>query len=291
MEGDQLTNSIPDSQRGALIRTTQNAYMEIFPTRSVEGSLHVLPRGSHVAVTCSPTRGVDVTLEFSERLAAAGFKVVPHISARSLRGSEHLDRVMKRLDDLQIDSLFVVGGDNSAPAGPYSTALHLLRAIAERDHKFKSIGVAAHPEGHPRAGSDLLLTQLKKKQEFADYLVTQMCFDASLLAEWLVDIRERGISLPAWIGVPGVADRARLVTTSLRIGVGDSLRFLRKFGSIAGKLLASKTYRPDSLLLELAPHMADAANNIAGLHIYSFNQVEKTETWRQEFLASLQDES
>ena len=47
------------------------------------------------------------------------------------------------------------------------------------------------------------------------------------------------------------------------------------------------TERPDELLFDLARFLADPFYNIAGHHIYCFNQVVQTEQWRHEFLESL----
>jgi methylenetetrahydrofolate reductase (NADPH) len=276
-----------DAEREALLKTVEDAYMEIFPTPTIESKLDVLEPNSYVAVTCSPTKGVDVTLDMVERLALRGYKVVPHIAAKMVKDDAHLREILKRLDDLPIISIFVPGGDAAQPVGKFSTAYELLRAIAEIDHKFTEIGVAAHPEGHPAVSNDVLLEHLHEKQEVSNYMVTQMCFDAGALATWLRDVRERGITLPAWIGLPGVSDRSTLVTTSLRIGVGDSVRYLKNRGRIAARLLMSRTYRPDGLLTDLAPYIADPAYGIEGHHIYCFNQVERAEQWRHEFLDSL----
>jgi methylenetetrahydrofolate reductase (NADPH) len=261
--------------------------MEIFPTPTVESKLDVLEPGSYVAVTCSPSKGVDETLDMSERLANRGFKVVPHIAARMVRDNAHLKEILRHLDDLPIISIFVPGGDAEKPVGEFACALDLLRAISEFDHKFTEIGVAAHPEGHPSIDDDVLMEDLIKKQEFSNYLVTQMCFDAKVIGDWLRDIRNADITLPAWIGLPGVSDRSTLLKTSLRIGVGNSLRYLRKNRKIAAQLMKSRSYRPDNLLFDLAPYIADPFYNIAGHHIYCFNQVARTEEWRHKFLESL----
>jgi methylenetetrahydrofolate reductase (NADPH) len=276
-----------DKERKALLHHVREAYMEIFPTATIESKMSVLEPRSYVAVTCSPSKGVDVTLDMAERLAHRGFKVVPHIAAKMVRDVAHLRDIMRRLDDLPISSIFVPGGDASQPVGEFGCALDLLRAMAEFDHKFTEIGIAAHPEGHPSISPDVLMEQLLKKQEVANYLVTQMCFDVNALASWLRAIREAGVTLPAWIGLPGVSDRSTLVTTSLRIGVGDSLRYLKNRGKLALRLLRSSTYRPDELLADIAPYLVDPAYDIAGYHIYSFNQVERTEQWRHEFVDAL----
>jgi methylenetetrahydrofolate reductase (NADPH) len=132
------------------------------------------------------------------------------------------------------------------------------------------------------------MDELKKKQEFSNYIVTQMCFDADIIGNWVRDLRDNGVTLPIWLGLPSVSNRASLMTTSLRIGVGNSLRYLKNHGSIAAKLLMKKEYRPDDLLFDLAPYLADPELNIEGHHIYCFNQVAKAEDWRHEFLAELQ---
>jgi methylenetetrahydrofolate reductase (NADPH) len=280
-------SALPARDCQILAHTVREAYMEIFPTESIESRLDVLEPGSYVAVTCSPTRGVDVTLDMSERLALRGFKVVPHIAAKMVRNRKHLREIIARLNGLPIISIFVPGGDADAPVGDYATALSLLRDIAELEHKFTEIGVAAHPEGHPVVGEEELINELLKKQQFANYLVTQLCFDAQTLGNWLHEIRERGVSLPAWLGVPGVADRTSLLKTSMRIGVGNSLRYLKRNPKVAAKLMLSSEYRPDDLLVDLAPYVSDPAFDICGYHVYCFNQVERTEQWRHDFLEGL----
>lgn len=279
--------ALKSQETEVLAHTVREAYMEVFPTDTIEAKLDVLEPGSYVAVTCSPTKGVDVTLDMSERLALRGFKVVPHVAAKMVRDRAHLLEIIAHLNDLPIISIFVPGGDADAPMGEYDTALSLLRDIAELDHKFTEIGVAAHPEGHPAASNEELLNALLMKQEFANYLVTQMCFDSDVVGSWLRTIRESGVHLPAWIGLPGVADRGSLLKTSLRIGVGDSLRYLKRNPKVAARLMLSNEYRPDELLKDLAPYLADPACNIQGHHIYCFNQVEKTEQWRHSFLEKL----
>lgn len=279
--------SLSDVERQALALAMHETYMEIFPSPSIEQRLDVLEPCSYVAVTCSPVRGVDVTLDLSERLVGRGFRVVPHIAAKMVRDHGHLQEIMRRLGDLGVESIFVPGGDAPRPLGEYATALQLLRAIAEFDHRLQHIGVAAHPEGHPAVDSESLLRELAAKQPYATYLVTQMCFDAAALAAWLRMIRDRGITMPAWIGLPGVFDRAALLAASLRIGVGASLRLLRDRGRLVRRLFGPKVYRPDMFLNEFAPRLAELEFGIAGFHLFCFNKVRESEDWRRQFIADL----
>jgi methylenetetrahydrofolate reductase (NADPH) len=282
-----VIHDISASQRRALIETVRESYMEIFPTATIESKLDVLEPNSYVAVTCSPTKGVDATLAMAERLAVRGFKVVPHIAARMVRDKAHLREIIKRLDDTPIVSLFVPGGDSERPAGDYDKALDLLRDIADIDHKFTEVGIAGHPEGHPIASDEELIEQLLKKQEYANYIVTQMCFDAGKIKNWLLDIRSKGVELGCWLGLPGAADRNSLIKTSLRIGVGDSVRYLKRQARNTARLMASKKYKPDDLLFQLAPIIADPDLKIAGHHVYCFNLVERCEKWRHGFLEEM----
>jgi methylenetetrahydrofolate reductase (NADPH) len=283
-----MKRRISETEKHALATTVREAYMEIFPTDTVEARLDALEPGSYVAVTCSPAKGVEVTLDMSERLANRGFKIVPHIAARMVKDKGHLGEIMARLNDLPIISIFVPGGDAPKPAGVYSKALELLRDIAEFEHRFTEIGIAGHPEGHPAVSNEVLFEEMRQKQQYANYIVTQMCFDAQIIGKWVRDIRSDGITLPVWLGLPSVSNRASLMTTSLRIGVGNSLRYIKNNGKIVARLLQSRNYRPDDLLIELAPYLADPELKIEGHHIYCFNQVEKAEQWRREFLAELE---
>ena len=284
-----MAEDLSDAEREALIHAVHESYMEIFPTATIESKLDVLEPGSYIAVTCSPTKGVDETLDMSERLAGRGFKVVPHIAARMVRNKAHLREIFARIDQTSIISLFIPGGDADTPVGEYSRALDLLRDMADIDHKFTEIGIAAHPEGHPAASDEELIEQLLAKQEYANYLVTQMCFDAARVDAWLHEIRESGVHIPAWLGIPGAADRSSLIKTSLRIGVGESVRFLRRQRKKAAHLMVNSKFVPDRLQFALAPTIANPDLRVAGQHVFCFNQVEQSEKWRHDFIESVRD--
>ena len=95
--------------------------------RRVIERLAVLQPGSRVAVTCSPAKGVDETIVFSDTISRLGFKVIPHLAARAVRDRAHLRDITAKLTDLGVDIIFVPGGDAAKPVGSYSTALDLLR--------------------------------------------------------------------------------------------------------------------------------------------------------------------
>jgi len=267
------------------------AYLEIIPTSTILDRVVHLPQHSYVAITCSPAHGVEPTLELAEKLRALPeerqLKLVPHIAARMVRDRGHLQEILARLDALRVESIFVPGGDAPEPVGDYDCALELLRDMAEIGHSIEDVGIAAHPEGHPLVDDAELMRLLQAKQPYATYLVTQMCFDPDALIGWLRRVRDAGVTLPAWIGLPGVAEIPRLLSLSLRIGVGQSVRVLKKQKGLLRRMVTSKPYQPDDLLASIQRHLGDPGLNIPGFHLFSFNDVERTERWRQQTLEKL----
>jgi methylenetetrahydrofolate reductase (NADPH) len=120
----------------------------------------------------------------------------------------------------------------------------------------------------------------------ATYIVSQICFDPETIRVWVQRVRERGVALPIWIGLPGIVPNAKLLRISMRIGLGESARFLRAHRAWL-KRVVTRTFTPGSLILGLAPLYCDAAANIGGFHIYTFNELERTERWRQHMIEQL----
>ena len=110
-----------------------------------------------------------------------------------------------------------------------------------------------------------------------------MCFDPERVVAWAERARARGVDLPIHLGVAGVVDRTRLMSMGRRLGVGASLRFLRKNRRSIGRLLTAADYDPDSLLDPLTPDLGRLG--ITGLHCFTFNQVGATAGWRADTLA------
>jgi methylenetetrahydrofolate reductase (NADPH) len=183
--------------------------------------------------------------------------------------------------------IFVVGGDAEKPAGRFDSSLQLLETMSNLDHGIETVGIGGYPEGHPLIDDRTLLTFLMEKQRFAVYMVTQMCFDPEVIIQWLLRIRAAGVELPVHIGVPGVAERAKLFQIALKIGVGQSARFLKSNVGLVGRMMAPGGYSPDELLIALAPCFDAPPYNVEGVHFYTFNQIESTEKWRTEMLARL----
>lgn len=252
---------------------------EVIPAQGIENKVAALPYGAIVTVTASPSLGLDRTLDTSVALAARGFRVVPHLAARMVTGRSHLERLVQRVEGSGIHEVFVVGGDADPPAGQYRDAGDLLEELAGLAHPFTRVGIGGYPEGHPLITDDRLLEALRRKQPYATYLVTQLCFDAGALAGWAREIRAEGIELPVVVGLPGVVERRKLAEISLKAGVGASLSYLRKHGRQIVTLARSRRYDPTKLATDVAGYAADPAMGIRGAHLFTFNQVEPTKDW------------
>ncbi|HEV3377261.1 MAG TPA: methylenetetrahydrofolate reductase [Thermoleophilaceae bacterium] len=276
--------------RGALLAALRRPRYEILPLDGVADDVAAnLPKGSKVTLTASPTKGLEATLELAEQLAPRGYSVVPHLSARLVRDRSHLEEIVARLKAANVTDVFVIAGDARHPAGEFEGAAELLAAMGELRHQFDEIGISGYPESHHFISDETTIEAMFAKEPMATYIVSQICFDADTIATWVKRVRDRGTHLPIWIGVPGAVDSRKLLKTSVRIGLGDSVRFLRSQRGLVRRFLSPKHYTPTDLLEQLAPTFADPAARLGGIHVYTFNELKQTETWRRQLVDRLQN--
>lgn len=227
-----------------------------------------------LTVSCSPKHGPDRTVEIATRLQELGHTVIAHLAARMVRGRDHLDELLERLDAGGVRHVFVIGGDAPTPVGPYRAAQQLVAELRGHARPPRTIGVAAYPEGHPLIADAVLLDDLRAKAPAVDYMTTQMCFDAAALLGWLERMRAVGITLPAYVGLPGAVERRRLLEISLRVGVGTSISFLRKQHHVRQLLSGGEqaaTHLYDAVIPRIGDHLG-----IAGVHLFTFNRLVET---------------
>ena len=74
---------------------------------------------------------------------------------------------------------------------------------------------------------------------------------------------------------------------AVRIGVGQSVRFLRSHRGLVGKVARGGAFAPDNIILGLDPHVLDPTLDITAFHVFTFNQLATTERWRSEMLTRL----
>jgi methylenetetrahydrofolate reductase (NADPH) len=272
--------------RARLKSLLENPRYELIPMRGVADQLAHLPTGATVTVTASPAQGTAATLDLASSLSAGGFEVIPHLAARQIADAGALEAVLTVARTAGLKEAFVVGGDATQP-GAYPDGQTLIEAIEEMGNPFERIGIPGYPEGHSFIPDHTIQAALDAKSGVATSVTTQMCFDDEALRSWLKAERSRGMRLPVYLGIPGVAALRKLISISTRIGVGDSTRFLSTNTGLVGRLVRPGGYAPDELLMALLDVCGDPSAGVAGFHIFTFNQVETTERWRRTFLEAL----
>ncbi|MFD0370035.1 5,10-methylenetetrahydrofolate reductase [Streptomyces sp. NPDC127114] len=263
-------------------RLLDSVRYEVLPAKTTEDKVlaHV-PRDVVVTVTASPVKGLEPTLDLAGRLAVNGYRVVPHVPARLLRDEAHLKDVVDRLREAGVDDVFVPAGDADPPAGAYDGALPVLRRLSELGRPFARVGVTGYPESHPLIHDDVTVQAMWDKREHATYIVSNLCFDPRVLGEWIARIRRRGVTLPVHLGVAGPVQRAKLLAMATRIGVGESTRFLTRHASWFLRFATPGGYSPDRLLARGEKALTAPSAGVAGLHLFTFNQIAETERWRR----------
>jgi len=270
---------------GSLLR---NMSYEVMPFKRTEDDVlaHV-PTSVPLTVTATEAKGIGVTLDLAERLAAHGYRVAPHLPARIISDDTHLAEVVARLREASIRSVFVIGGDAPHPAGTFPDALSLLQSLEQMGRPFDDVGIGGYPEGHGNIPDEAMELALKQKSPYATRIITQMCFDATTTATWAGKVAGLGVDLPVHVGMPGPVNRQKLVRISAGLGLGQSARFLAKQHSLLWRFLLPGAYSPSKLAKRLGGSVPRVRTNIRGFHIFTFNELAKTEQWRRELLDTL----
>jgi methylenetetrahydrofolate reductase (NADPH) len=278
---------LDDVSRAALRVVLADPIFELLPLKSIADQIPHLPLGARVSVTASPAKGIDATLDWAARLQGDGFRAIPHLSARMIRDRATLAGLLERARAAGLTHAFVVGGDADEP-GEYLDGLSLLVAMTELGHPFTTIGCPAYPQGHPDIPDATLARALRDKAPYVAHVTTQMDFDTGAIARWVRARRAEGFEPDVVVGVPGVADPQKLLSIAARIGVKDAKRFLVKnLRFVTGLARSGGFYKPTRFVEDLAPLLADPSARVTGFHLYTFNAVEATETWRQTMLETL----
>ena len=240
--------------------------------------------GTPVSITFLPGESLADRVAAAQRVRAAGFTPVPHISARRLQSNAELeDFVAALVDAAAVDRVFVVGGDLAAPAGPFTDALGVIQAGVLAFHGIEQIGIAGYPEGHPGIADAALTAAMRDKLAairaagHSAWIATQFSFDAAPVLAWLARLRAEGVAECVRIGVPGPASVKTLLRFAARCGVGVSAKVMSKYGLSLTQLLG--TAGPDALIEALTAQWEPGVHGDVRLHFYPFGGLGKTADW------------
>jgi methylenetetrahydrofolate reductase (NADPH) len=162
--------------------------------------------------------------------------------------------------------------DGSDPTGDFRYALELVELVREVDGF--SVGVAAHPEGHPRSpdrASDRL--HLAAKLAVADFGVTQFFFQADDHLRMIDELASLGCHTPVIPGIMPVTN-ARQVQRFAELSGAEFPRDLaERLEGVADDPAAVRAIGVE-LATELCQRLLD--EGVPGLHFYTLNRSTAT---------------
>jgi methylenetetrahydrofolate reductase (NADPH) len=209
---------------------------------------------------------------------------VPHLAARNIATGAELDDLLANLAaGAGVRCVLVIAGDRDRPAGPFASALELIESGLLQRHGITEIGIAGYPEGHPRIATPALERALAAKVEAAGqtglavHIVTQFCFDAAAVTDWIVRLRGQGIEHPVRVGMAGPTSLATLLRYAQRCGVRASVQGLARNAGLIKHLVG--TSAPDGVIRPLADAGAAGRLGRVAPHFFSFGGVAATARW------------
>jgi len=204
--------------------------------------------------------------------AEQAFPAMPHLTCVGHSRADIAD-LLDHYADHGIENILALGGDppadGSVATGDYEHASDLVEQVRAHRGAF-SVGVAAHPELHPRSpdrASDR--RYLAAKLEPADFAMTQFFFSVDDYLRLVDELADLGCDKPVLPGVMPVASVAGVVRMA---GMNGSL--------IPAPLLARLQAVEDQpaevakIGIEVATELGAAllAEDAPGLHLYALNR-------------------
>jgi methylenetetrahydrofolate reductase (NADPH) len=277
----------PDSLAARIVALMRGASLECAvrdPDEIARVAARLAP-GTQVLVSAlsrdTPERAVAVATQ----LRRAGLEPVPHVAARALPSFTAARAFLTRLArEAGVTQALLIAGDLERPAGPFASSLALLATGAFEAAGFRRIGIAGYPEGNPRIGDHALAQALRAKLELARragleaFIVTQFCFEAERILEWIRCTRADGIDAPIRIGLTARTSARTLLKYALRCGVGPSIRALGSHAAAITRLFVESG--PEPIVRALARDL-HADDGVAGLHFFPFGGFARAAEWMQ----------
>jgi methylenetetrahydrofolate reductase (NADPH) len=249
------------------------------PSAADIAALAVLEPGTRVYLSAIPTRPADESVATAVQVRAAGLEPVPHVAVRNFASEGALDDFLAQLNgEAGVDSVLVIAGDRSE-CGPFRRALDAIDSGVLRRRGIRTIGIAGYPEGHPRIGEEELNRALREKIAAAEAtglaveIVTQFCFDARTVLDFIARLRAFGFDHRLRIGLVGPTSLTSLMRYASRCGVRASAQGLARRAGLMRQMFTMAT--PDDLVRTLA----DAAPKGVVPHFFSFGGIPATGRW------------
>ena len=198
------------------------------------------------------------------------FPAMPHLTCMGHTKAE-IDSLLSDYSSSGIENILALGGDppsdGSEATGDFNYALELIEATkAAGDF---AVGVAAHPETHPRSPStDSDRRFLAEKLSAADFGITQFFFDADDYFAMVNELADIGCTTPI---LPGVMPLLNPATVQRFAGMAKA-----EFPTeLADRIEAAETTQDKfniaaDAAADLAAELVD--RGVPGIHLYCMNR-------------------
>ncbi len=200
-----------------------------------------------------------------------------HLTAVS-HTTEELTEILARYRDAGVENVLVLRGDPPVDADDVffelGHAIDLARLAHEVGGGHFSIGVAAHPAGHPLSG-DLAADRrhLAEKLALSDFAVTQFFFRLEEYLALVEDLAALGCAKPVLPGVMPITDIRQIERFAALSGAPVPQELRERFHALGDDRAAVR-----ALGVELATELCEAllAHGAPGLHFYTLNRSTAT---------------
>ncbi|KAK2459701.1 hypothetical protein APHAL10511_008346 [Amanita phalloides] len=264
--------------------------LEFFPPRTEQGFENLIPRISRLSalnpLAISITWGAGgTTKERSLELAgltqlAYGIDTILHLTCTNM-GQGMVDAALKEAKDRGIQNVLALRGDPPRgaeewlPIDPnFCHAIDLvkyIRASPEYSSYF-CVGVAAYPDGHPEAtiDSDTEIDCLKSKVDAgANFVITQLFYDADNFQKWLDKVRAKGINVPIIPGIMPIQTFSSFKRITKLCGTKVSPSILTHLEPISNDDQLVKEYGISLAVDTIKKLIRD--NDVPGVHFFTLN--------------------
>ncbi|MEL6892305.1 MAG: methylenetetrahydrofolate reductase [Actinomycetota bacterium] len=268
---------------GDLLAERRTVSFEFFPPKSDAGRMNLGKAVGEIEALAPDFVSVTYGAGGSDRHRTADvvswmqndtpLTAMPHLTCRG-HTRDDVAGLITEYRRVGVENLLALGGDppadGSEPASDYTHALDLVEEVAATG--CFSIGVAAHPEVHPRSPdrtSDR--RHLAAKLGVADFALTQFFFEVEQYVRLCDELAELGVEKPV---VPGVMPF---------VSVGALRRMANMNGTEIPAWLAEKIERIDAdaepervrrlgtdVAIDLCHQLLDAG--APGIHLYTLNR-------------------
>jgi methylenetetrahydrofolate reductase (NADPH) len=281
-----MTSAPPSGEKIAdLLAAGRTLSFEFFPPktdeaeRQLEKTIHELAplRPSFVSVTygaggSTRDRTRDIVVDVNR---TQPFPAMAHLTCSGHTRGE-ITGLLDEYAQAGVRNILALAGDppadGSDPGGDFSYATELVELVRAHPGDF-SIGVAAHPELHPRSDGDRAADRrfLAAKLAAADFGVTQFFFEADDYLRMVDELDALGCSVPVLPGImpPGASSLAGLKRMATMNGSVIPAALLDRLEASADDADALRDIGVE-VATDLAQRLRDAG--APGLHLYALNR-------------------